>query len=133
MPAAAPGNMKRTVGSTIARAIWPVLAPSAMRMPISRLRLVTEKDVTANTPVAATDNAMNAMTTNNAVSKACFDQDNCALASMVLTSNSARSGSARLTASARCGTRASGSPARARTITIRLGYVNCAYAVKKSG
>ena len=79
MPAAAPGNAKRSVGPRTARAIRPVFAPSAMRMPISRLRLVTKKDVTAKTPVAAIDSAMNAMTTNNAVWKLCFDQDNCAL------------------------------------------------------
>ena len=43
-----------------ARAICRSLAPSAIRTPISRVRLVTKKDVTAYTPVTARDSAMNA-------------------------------------------------------------------------
>src|SRR5687768_15568707 len=58
LPAAAPGNAKRIVGPMIACRIWPVFAPSARRRPISRVRLATKEDVTANTPVAATDSAL---------------------------------------------------------------------------
>ena len=133
MPAAAPGNMKRTVGPTIARAIWPVSAPApcGCRSPATARHGKGRHSEHAGGSERQRDERDDH---EQCGLEACFDQDNCALASMVLDVEQREVRVGAYFASARCGTQgerfAGTSRARASSSSDQL---NCAYTVKKSG
>jgi hypothetical protein len=64
MPSTPPASVRNAASSRNWTRISDRLAPSALRTPISRVRSVTEMDMTAITPIPPTMSAIDEMTTS---------------------------------------------------------------------